>query len=71
VTDLGRTDLKKRWDALYVKRSTLVHGLAPAPGMQYDELAHESMIVCAQILLTAVAREIPSVKKELDKYYPL
>jgi membrane-bound metal-dependent hydrolase YbcI (DUF457 family) len=71
LSDLDRIDLRKRWDTLYEKRSSLVHGLAPAPGVRYDELAQESMTVCAQILLTAVAREIPAVKKEIEKYYPL
>lgn len=71
LKELGRTDLRKRWDALYERRSTLVHGLAPTPGARYDDLAQEAMTICAQILLTDVAREIPSVLKDLNKYYPL
>lgn len=37
---LGRLNLahlKKDWDKIYAERSTLVHGLAPRPGIDYSE----------------------------------
>jgi hypothetical protein len=40
---LGRADLKKRWDELHARRSTLVHGLAPVPGVNDGPLANEVM----------------------------
>jgi hypothetical protein len=68
---LELTHLKKRWDELYSERSTLVHGLAPKPGVDYSDLAFRTMSVCGRILLTAVACEVSGANKHLEKFYPV
>ncbi len=68
---LGLAHLKKPWDALYDERSTLVHGLAPKPGADYSDLAHRTVNLCGQILLKAVAAELPGADKHASKMYPI
>jgi hypothetical protein len=68
---LGLDDLRATWDEIYGQRSTLVHGLAPKPGVDYGELAYRSTSLCGRILLTAVAREIGFATRHLDVFYPL
>jgi hypothetical protein len=68
---LGLSHLKKPWDALYSERSTLVHGLAPKPGAEYGDLASRTLNLCGQILLKAVAAEIPGADKHVSRMYPL
>lgn len=65
----GLMHLKKAWDDLYGKRSTLVHGLAPRPGARYEELAGEAVNLCGHILLKIVAKDLPWVAAYADKYY--
>lgn len=66
---LGLADLKKPWDELYAERSTLVHGLAPQPGADYTTLAHRTVSLCGQILLRAVAAEIPMADRHARRLY--
>lgn len=61
--------LKKDWDAIYAKRSTLVHGLAPRPGADYGELAFRAVSLCGQILLKAIAADVPAANRYADKFY--
>lgn len=61
--------LRKAWDALYAERSTLVHGLAPKPGADYGDLAFRTVGLCGQILLTAVAAEIPTADRHVKRLY--
>jgi len=61
--------LKKDWDRLYGERSTLVHGLAPQPGADYGNLAFRTLGLCGRVLLTALGREVPSVRRHIDRYY--
>lgn len=71
---LDRLDLKhlkKPWDALYSERSTLVRGLAPKPGMDYSNLASRTVNLCGQILLKAVATELPGANKHANEMYPI
>jgi hypothetical protein len=68
---LNLSHLRKSWDTIYGERSRLVHGLAPAPGARYDNLAGRTVNLCGQILLTRVAQEIPTIKKYFDTFYPL
>jgi hypothetical protein len=63
--------LKKNWDALYSERSTLIHGLAPVPGVRYDEFAMRTINLCGHILLTNLALELPAIKPNIEKYYPV
>jgi hypothetical protein len=69
LTSLNLDHLKKRWDKLYDERSTLVHGLAPKPGVNYSDLAHKSISLCGHILLTAIAKEVPDVTKHVKALY--
>lgn len=62
--------LKAEWDALYGERSTLVHGLAPRPGTNYDDLANRTLGLCGHILMKAIAREINLVEGRLGSYLP-
>ena len=71
LNSLGLSDLKKTWDDLYKERSTLVHGLAPEPGVDYGSFAHKTVSFCGRILLTAIAREISGANNHIDKYYEL
>jgi hypothetical protein len=66
---LGLSHLKKPWDDLYGERSRLVHGLAPKPGADYSDLAHRALSLCGQILLQAVAAEIPGADKHVAQMY--
>jgi hypothetical protein len=66
---LGLVHLKTRWDDLYAERSTLVHGLAPKPGEDYGDLAHRTVSLCGQILLKAVAAEIPTANRHVARLY--
>lgn len=63
--------LKRKWDDLYSERSTLVHGLAPQPGVDYGDLGFRTMSLCGRILLTEVAREVSGANKHLEKFYPV
>ena len=63
--------LRKNWDALYAERSTLVHGLAPRPGADYGDLAFRAVSLCGQILLRAIATDIPAANEYTDKFYEL
>jgi hypothetical protein len=69
LSSLSLDHLKKRWDKLYEERSTLVHGLAPKPGVDYGDLAHRSICLCGQILLTAIESEVPDVKRHIKALY--
>lgn len=71
LTELGLPHLKKEWDKLYSDRSKLVHGLAPMPGVNYNELATKTMNLCGQILIRAIAVEIKHVDAHADVYYPI
>jgi len=71
LASLDLNHLKKKWNELYSERSTLVHGLAPKPGVDYSDLAFRTMSLCGHILLTAVAREVAGADKYLDRFYPV
>jgi hypothetical protein len=66
---LGLDHLKKPWDDLYAERSSLVHGLAPQPGADYSGLAQRTVSLCGQILLKAVASEIPQADRHVARMY--
>lgn len=66
---LHLSHLKKSWDVLYAERSTLVHGLAPRPGVDYSDLAARSVNLCGHILLKTVAAELPIAERHLNTYY--
>jgi hypothetical protein len=66
---LDLAHLKAPWDGLYAERSTLVHGLAPRPGMDYGTLAHCTVGLCGQILLKAIASEIPAASRHIARFY--
>lgn len=66
---LGLEDLKKPWDDLYAERSTLVHGLAPRAGADYGDLAHRTVSLCGQILLKAIAAEVPLTERHIARLY--
>lgn len=61
--------LRRPWDKLYAERSTLVHGLAPLPGIDYGDLAHRTVNLCGRILLAAVSVEIPAASRYVDRYF--
>lgn len=69
LSHLGLDHLRKQWDAVYGARSRLVHGLAPRPGADYNTQAHETLSLCGHIIMTAVAREVPSVIPHFEAFY--
>jgi hypothetical protein len=71
LASLNLESLKPTWDKLYSERSTLIHGLAPKPGVDYSGLAHRSVSLCGQILLTAISREVPGANNHVDSLYEL
>ena len=71
LKSLGLQNLKSQWDELYRERSTLVHGLAPKPGVGYNELAQRVVALCGRILLAVVAREISDANAHVDRFYAL
>lgn len=70
LDSLGLRDLKRDWDSLYEERSTLVHGLAPQPGVNYEPLASKAINLCGRILMTAVAKELPGAGRRIESVYP-
>ena len=66
---LNLAHLKKPWDDLYSERTTLVHGLAPKPGADYTNLGRRTVGLCGQILLKAVAAEIPLADRHVASHY--
>lgn len=71
LSSLGLSHLKGDWDALYGERSTLVHGLAPKPGVDYSHLGFRAVSLCGRILLIAIAQEMPGADRHIDRMYPL
>jgi hypothetical protein len=71
LASLDLNQLRKKWDSLYDERSTLVHGLAPKPGVDYSELAHKAVSLCGHILLTAIGREVGSASKHIKEFYAI
>ncbi len=69
LTSLQLQHLKPAWDSLYRERSSLIHGLAPKPGIDYSQLAYRAVSLCGQILLTAIAKEVPGVNKHVHMLY--
>lgn len=63
--------LRNEWDRLYGRRSELVHGLVPQPGVSYVALADEVVCLCGYILLTAVGKEVPGVMAHRDVHFPV
>jgi hypothetical protein len=55
-------DLRREWDAIYSERSTLVHGLAPKPGIDYRPLADRTVKLCFRILHRLIEIEIGSTE---------
>lgn len=66
---LDLAHLKTPWDDLYAERSTLVHGLAPKPGAEFGDLANRTVSLCGQILLKAVAAEVPMASRHVARLY--
>lgn len=71
LDELGLGHLRKPWDDLYGQRSTLVHGLAPKPGADYNSLAFEVTSLCGHILLTAITREVGISSSYAAKHYAI
>jgi hypothetical protein len=69
LDDLDLAALKPAWDKAYEERSTLIHGLAPQPGVDYSDLARRVVSLCGRILLKAIAAEIPEANRHVDKFY--
>jgi hypothetical protein len=69
LSSLSLDHLKKDWDDLYGRRSTLVHGLAPTPGADYGDLAYKTVSLCGHILLKAIATELKGTDSHVAKYY--
>jgi hypothetical protein len=63
--------LRPEWDRLYGERSTLVHGVAPRPGIRYDDLANRTINLCGHILVKAIASEIKLVEGRQGSYLPV
>jgi hypothetical protein len=68
--ELGLSYLRAEWDQLYGERSTLVHGLAPKPGVRYDDLANRTVSLCGHILMKVIAREIQGADSA-NLFYPV
>lgn len=71
LAKLDLMHLKKQWDLIYSKRCTLIHGLAPTPGVDYGSFANEVVNLCGYILLTSISKEIPEANKHISKFYSL
>jgi hypothetical protein len=66
----GLIDLWGEWEAVYDERSRLVHGLAPRAGVNYAPLADRTVNLCGRILLTMIAKEVPSVSAIVEYRFP-
>ena len=71
LESLGLAHLRSRWDALYKERNTMVHGLAPKPGVNYGDFAHRVVGLCGRFLLAVVAREVERANAHAEQYYPI
>src|SRR3989442_4062252 len=69
LDNLDLAALKPAWDETYDERSSLIHGLAPRPGVDYSDLARRAVNLCGRILLKAIATEIPEANRYVNKYY--
>lgn len=69
LKSIGLEHLKREWDDLYGKRSSLVHGLAPEPGVNYYPFAHEVVSLCGRILCAVIARDFPGADEQIEKFY--
>ncbi|MBY0554226.1 hypothetical protein K2P97_06835 [bacterium] len=69
LAQLNIPHLIKNWDALYSKRSELVHGLAPKAGVDYSELSHMAVSLCGFILLKKLEAELKiQPRAKYDRY---
>jgi hypothetical protein len=71
LTRLGLSSLWKDWDNLYGDRSALFHGARTMSSSEHHELAQKAITICARIVLTALATEIPGVADDIDLFFPL
>lgn len=71
LSHLGLEGLWKQWDKLYSKRSGLLHGLAYAPPAQRTEMVMPALMLCAQIVLTALEAHVPGAAKNLEEKLPV
>jgi hypothetical protein len=62
-----RLPLLVRRKGAFAGRSTLVHGLAPRPGVDYGKLAQRAVTLCGRILITAISKEIDGIDAHLDQ----
>jgi hypothetical protein len=69
LDSLGLAALKRTWDNIYAERSTLVHGLAPKPGIDYSDQATRTVDLCGRILLKVIAFDIPGADRHVDTFY--
>jgi hypothetical protein len=67
----GLSECKSQWDGIYEERSKLVHGLAPEPGKDYNDLANRATSLCGSLLLRMLAHEIKASKVFTDISYPV
>jgi hypothetical protein len=71
LASVGLGHLRKEWEEVYAERSTLVHGLAPRPGVDYGKLAFRTVSLCGHVLLRVIAKEIPGADTHVDTFYAI
>jgi F0F1-type ATP synthase epsilon subunit len=71
LKSIGLENLKKEWDSVYADRSTLVHGIAPQPGIDYHFLCERTINLCGSILLAAIEDDLGEVAVRAMMHYKI
>jgi hypothetical protein len=71
LTRLGMLELKKEWDDIYGRRSTIVHALDSMDRHELAELAQRAMTLCGRIIFKSLNTEQLAAEAWLNEFYPL
>lgn len=71
LLDLGLGNLWKSWDALYARRSAILHGLSYSRDSERSRIVHPALSLAARIVLTAIARQAPGAAFGLETILPI
>ena len=68
---IGMLELKKEWDDIYGRRSTIVHALDSMDRHELAELAQRATTLCGRIIFKSLKTEQLAADAWLNEFYPL
>jgi hypothetical protein len=71
LTRIGMQELKREWDDVYGRRSTIVHALDSVDRHELAELAQRAMTLCGRIIFKSLNTEQVAAEAWLNEFYPL